>query len=825
MPSQKTCTAHKKEDSMKSFSKSVLAFLLAAVLLISGIPTAFAGTAITSYDFRALASENEGLAFDVAAYDDGDTYYIMLPSNFTGDFLTVTSRKSISSISGETSVDKDNKKFTMGTSDGATVRVNSKAVTVMRTSLPALSITIDSGYSLETIHASKDEKIKAHARIDGADTEEYNLVSTQIEMKTRGNTTFGYIKKPYQIKFEKKTSLFGMPKAKKWILLANYLDGTGIKSKLAFETARQLGMSCAAESQFVDLYIDGEYNGMYQLIEKNEVGSGRVDLNDECGVILEMESTKRVESDDIYIVGDYSKKPYVFKDYVTDIEDTTTPEATELSLKVQETAYTKINEFEEVLYSADSTWEEVASHIDVDSFIQYYFVNELCMQIDCMLASTYFYFDGEADVIHCGPIWDFDRICGFQTDCEQSTNSDFCKNLVESTDAYRCDIYKQLFRYLEFVEIVNNFYEDTAKDVLSEENIMSMIDGYQNQIWDSLMANFTRWFYIFSDISTTMDNILPDASFEEQVNYVTDEMKTWLKARIAYLETAYGANLPTLTYSVYGAFSDTTLTWPETYDEQWHPAVSGGSMTYGATVKGIELNIEKSNVDGSVSLTVYDGYTTKNVSEGESYRSNYPLIGISATLSGNLANYFDIEYRVLQNRGITTAGYKGWTSWKKNGTVAGSSSGKSSRYAINKIQIRLIAKKDIEYGSVNLSVNGKTLTETGIIGNTFTPSAPEVKGYTFEGWYITPDYAGTPITTVGFTQSPMTLYAKLEANGIKGDVDGNGIVTTRDLIFMKYYIKSYYTEEDIVYANADINGDGIITMSDYAALRRILTAK
>ncbi len=810
---------------MKKFLKTSLTLFLAAMLLVTSIPLAFAGKAITSYTFWALASDNAGLAFDVAAYDDDGTYYIMLPSNFEGDTLTVTSKSSINSVSGTQSVDYNAKKFFMGTQNGTSVTVNSKTVTVMHTSLPALSITIDSGYSLDTIHASKEEKINAHAQIAGADNAEYDLASTQIEMKTRGNTTFGFIKKPYQIKFDKKTSLFGMPKAKKWVLLANYLDGTGIRSKLAFEVARQLGMNDAGESEFVDLYIDGEYNGTYQLIEKNEIGSGRVDLNDDYGVLLEMESSQRVESGDINFIGDYSKKPYVFKEYVTDIEDTSTPEAAQKSLEVQVHASDKVNAFEEALYSSDTTWEEVASHIDVNSFIQYYFVNEVFMQIDCMLASTYFYFDGAADVIHCGPIWDFDRICGWQDDCEQSTNSDFCKNLVESTDAYRCDIYKQLFRYPEFVELVDNFYDETAKDVLCEDNIFQMIETYQTQQWDSLIANYTRWFWMFLDRSTTMDEVLPSGTFEEQMIYVTNQMKTWLSERIAYMETAYGKDIPKLTYSVYGAFTDTSLTWPLDYSAQWHPAVSGGCMTYGATVKGFSFDIAKSTVDGSATVTLYESASsTKSVTiaEGETYQSSNPIIGISASLTGNLANYFDIEYRVLQRRGVQTAGYKGWTSWKKNGSVVGSTSGTSSNYTVNKIQIRIVSKKAIEYGGVKLVINGQTTLKTGVLGNNFTPETPDIDGYTFGGWYITPNYAGTPITTVSYTNNPITLYAKLELDGVKGDVDGNGIVTNFDLLYLKYYTLGLFTDEDIVLANADTDSNGIITTADLLNLKKIL---
>lgn len=806
---------------MKKSLKVLLTFLLACILTVTSIPFSFAQTSITSYEFRALVEDNPQLAFDIGSYEE-DTYYLMLPSNFTGDTVTVSCKNSIKSVSGAESVDYNANKFTMKASNDSSVTVNSKTLMIKHTSLPAISISIDNGYSLDTIHESKENKIKAHVEINGTKNGEYDLPSSQIEMKTRGNTTFYFNKKPYQIKFEKKTSLFGMGKAKKWILLANYLDGTGVRNKVAFDLATQLGMEDTAESVFVDLYIDGEYNGVYQLIEKNEVGASRINLQDEKGVLLEMDGANRITSDDITMIGNMTEKIYVFKDYVTDLEDQSTEEQLQKNSEVMSFAKNYINAFEEALYDENSKWEDVASYIDVDSFIKYYFVNEALEQIDCTLASTYFYIDGPNDVLHCGPMWDFDRICGWQTDCDVSTNADYLKNMVESTDNQRSDLYKQFFRYPEFVKLVNDFYEETARDVLSFDNITGLIDTYQAEQWDSLMANFIRWYYVFLDRTTTM-NEFGDNSYEYQVNYVTEKMKEWLNSRTAYLETAYGGDFPVLSYSAYGKLTD-SKTWATNSNYTWLPALTGGSITYSADVKGISIDISNSKIDGSISITGYSGKTSKTVSESEKMTFDENMTGFSATLTGNLANYFDIEYRVLQNRNIQKEGFKGWSSWKENGSIAGSKNSTASGYGINKIQIRLIAKNSLEYGSVNLNVNGNITEYKGVVGNSFTPEDAALDGYDFLGWYTASDFSGSPVTTVNYLSTPVTLYAKLKFQGTLGDLNGDGIVSAADIFLMKKYLSGEYSTNEILLKNGDIDCDGVLSSSDSMILKKMLAS-
>lgn len=104
--------------------------------------------------------------------------------------------------------------------------------------------------------------------------------NTFSEMKGRGNATWGYAKKPYQIKLGKKTDLFGMGKAKTWILLANYMDESFLRNAVAFKLSDELGLDYSPESTFVNLYVDNIFVGLYQLCEKTQIGTNRIEISD-----------------------------------------------------------------------------------------------------------------------------------------------------------------------------------------------------------------------------------------------------------------------------------------------------------------------------------------------------------------------------------------------------------------------------------------------------------------------------------------------------------------------------------------------------------------
>ena len=153
--------------------------------------------------------------------------------------------------------------------------------------------------------------------------------SGELEKLTaHGNSSWDYSKKkPYNFKLPKKADLYGMGKAKKWTLIANYLDHSMMRNKLTEEMCKAAGMDHVIDSVFVDLYADGSYRGTYQLYERVQIQKNRVNIRD-----LEEETEELNEEDlDDYphkvsgadSTNDYIENSYKYYDIPNDPADIT----------------------------------------------------------------------------------------------------------------------------------------------------------------------------------------------------------------------------------------------------------------------------------------------------------------------------------------------------------------------------------------------------------------------------------------------------------------------------------------------------------------------
>ena len=98
-------------------------------------------------------------------------------------------------------------------------------------------------------------------------------------LRGRGNSTWLYPKKPYAIKLDSKATVLGMPKHKRWVLLANWMDRTLMRNAVSFEMARQI-MDWAPRGKFVELFLNGEYQGNYYLCEQIKIDKNRVNIKE-----------------------------------------------------------------------------------------------------------------------------------------------------------------------------------------------------------------------------------------------------------------------------------------------------------------------------------------------------------------------------------------------------------------------------------------------------------------------------------------------------------------------------------------------------------------
>ena len=115
-------------------------------------------------------------------------------------------------------------------------------------------------------------------------------------IRGRGNSTWGYPKKPYAMKLDSKAEILGMPKHKRWVLLANWLDRTLLRNHIAFKIATMTDLAYTPRGQFVEVYLNGKHNGCYLLCEHIKVDKNRVNVDEleddltDSGYIMELDS-------------------------------------------------------------------------------------------------------------------------------------------------------------------------------------------------------------------------------------------------------------------------------------------------------------------------------------------------------------------------------------------------------------------------------------------------------------------------------------------------------------------------------------------------------
>lgn len=200
-------------------------------------------------------------------------------------------------ISGVTEVDAS-EPVTITVKNGTAE--TSYTLKVRNTGLPIVRITTPGGRSV----TSKETWMEGAAmRIENPDgTVDYEGA---MSIKGRGNSTWNYPKKPYALKLDKKDKVLGMPKHKRWVLLANWKDRTLLRNEAAFWLSRQTGLPYTVRGQFVELEFNGSHAGNYYLCEQIKLDKNRVDIE-------EMED---FETDPDLITGGYLLELDTYHDY------------------------------------------------------------------------------------------------------------------------------------------------------------------------------------------------------------------------------------------------------------------------------------------------------------------------------------------------------------------------------------------------------------------------------------------------------------------------------------------------------------------------------
>lgn len=320
---------------------------------------------------------------------------------------------SISSLSSSKSSSSTPADFPVGTVDA----------------LPVLNLNTDNAAPI----ASKEVYVKGSFTLSDLGAAD---VTGTLDVRGRGNSTWGWPKKPYRLKLATSTALLGMPKGKNWVLLANYVDRTLMRNDIAFMFSRSLGFEWTPRAQYIELNVNGTYQGVYQLVEHIRVDANRVNIDEmkvgdidsdkiTGGYLMQIDFRHNKDYcvnsswDPVCVNGVNIQRNVDFcLDSTHGMEPACleNPETLQTDpLWVNQKLYIEkyYADFEAALFSPDfaDPTTGYAAYVDVDSVVNYYIENELFKNVDGAAASFYLYKKRNGKLFF-GPIWDFDLSMG-----------------------------------------------------------------------------------------------------------------------------------------------------------------------------------------------------------------------------------------------------------------------------------------------------------------------------------------------------------------------------------------------------------------------------
>lgn len=398
--------------------------------------------------------------------------------------------------------------------------------------IPAMFIDTASG-SLDYLHEDKENEEPGKICVvqeDGVTAYQDEL----LRISGRGNSTWGFEKKPYALKLKTDQPLCGLRKSDRWRLLALWNEGSRMGDKIAMDIADELGLSYSTQGTWVDLYLNGEYRGIYLLTESVTVGEGRVDIYDiensnrQKNVSIQEGTAERYEEDgskgyllengtDVdggYLIEKDHPKHWEVEanGFRTSRGDLFTINAPQHASKEQvDYIRTYVDEIDSLVQSGDpAVWQR----LDLASFVGRFLVDEIALEMDAGSTSMYFYKDRGDEKLYSGPAWDYDNAFGEDSDSD-GFFVNYGETIVNNNErlAIAINWYQKLYEMPEMYQCIVEKY--AAILPFFERLLDSGIDEYADQIRASVAMDEARW----ESIRGSENDQPRYANYDANVNY------------------------------------------------------------------------------------------------------------------------------------------------------------------------------------------------------------------------------------------------------------------------------------------------------------------
>lgn len=379
--------------------------------------------------------------------------------------------------------------------NGETFQYTVKAEFLL-SAIPELTITTTDASIVEI--PSKDYYLEGTLAVNGRGG--YEDYTGKTEVKGRGNSTWGYPKKPYRLKLNKKAEICGLGKAKNYVLLANHLDPTLMLNSVAFKIGRLLELPFTNHAIPVDVVLNGIYKGSYLLTEQIEVKENRVDLDENNSVMWELDS---YWDDEPKFKSTAFNLPVMVKD-----PDLTT----------EQFEYWKkdFNAFTTQFAKEPLEGNSYVDMIDIESVAKFLITFNLVHNMEINHPkSVFLHKEGNGKYV-MGPIWDFDWAYDYE-----GTSNHFGRYNTPLFSSSMNGVGTAFFQRFLQDSRVKAIYKRTWQDFKNNklDALLQYVDDYAVMLKPSVERNSELW-----------ENT---RSFDTKVK----ELKTWLKNRADYIDS------------------------------------------------------------------------------------------------------------------------------------------------------------------------------------------------------------------------------------------------------------------------------------------------
>ena len=400
------------------------------------------------------------------------------------------------------------------------------------TNLPTVVINTKGAQEI----TSKEEELSSVVYIVSEEGKKL-LATEKTGVRGRGNASWNFPKKPYRLKFDEKQQLLDAPaKAKKWTLINNYGDKTLMRNILAFELSRRFGLAYTPYCHTVDVVLNGEYRGCYQLCDQIEVNKNRVNITEmepedvalpelSGGYLIEVDAYASTEASHFYST---LGTPVTIKS--PDDEDIVNAQTRYI------TDY--FNRMENAVFASNFADPETGyrRYLDLDSFLKHFMVGEMSGNTDTYW-SVYMTKDRESDKFFTGPVWDFD--IAFDNDqrtypIEAHTDYIFASKGSVASEAMR----RMVNRIVKEDEgarqrLLELWSEARNTKGIDETSLLEYVDKTVELLNESQKLNFLRWNILSERVH---ENPQASGSYEGEVAIV----KNFIRKRLPQLDGFIG---------------------------------------------------------------------------------------------------------------------------------------------------------------------------------------------------------------------------------------------------------------------------------------------